>query len=63
MNFFKPVVMSLLFSMLVCSALILFGAPTQSVLLGGFTVIVLTMGRSIYDHFKNRTHQKIDPFL
>ncbi|MGA1842052.1 MAG: hypothetical protein ACMUIU_15645 [bacterium] len=63
MEFFKPVILSIVFSILVCSILIIFGAPAQSVILGGFTVVILAMGRSIYDHYKKRIQQKISPFL
>ena len=63
MEFFKPIISSIVFSVLVCSILILLGAPGPSVMLGGFTVIVLSMGRSVYDHYKGRIEQKMGPFL
>ncbi|MGA1864451.1 MAG: hypothetical protein ACMUHX_05265 [bacterium] len=63
MEFFKPVFLSIIFSVLVCSILIILGAPSQSVILGGFTVVILAMGRSIYDHYKKRIQQKMSPFL
>lgn len=63
MDFFKPIISSIVFSILVCSILILLGAPGPSVMLGGFTVIILSMGRSVYEHYKVRIAQKMSPFL
>ena len=63
MDFFKPIISSIVFSILVCSILILLGAPGPSVMLGGFTVIILSMGRSVYEHYKVRIAQKRSPFL
>ena len=63
MEFFKPVILSIVFSVLVCSILIILGAPSQSVILGGFTVVILAVGRSIYDHYKKRIQQRMSPFL
>ena len=63
MKFFKPVIMTILSSILVCSLLIFFGAPREPIILGGFTAVVLSMGKSIYDHFRDRIKQNISPFL
>ncbi|MEW5805037.1 MAG: hypothetical protein AB1847_23375 [bacterium] len=59
MEFFKPVLISMLSGLLVCSILIVcFGAPREAVILGGFSVIALSMGKSIYNHFKSLPRQR-----
>lgn len=63
MDFFKPIIMTILFGVIVCTALISLGAHAPSVLLGGFSVVILSMGRAIYDHFSKRIQRKMSPFL
>jgi len=59
MEFFRPVLISILCGLLVCSLLIVcFHAPAESVILGGFSAVALSMGKSIYNHFKNQRMQR-----
>ncbi|MCL6583996.1 MAG: hypothetical protein K6U11_10210 [bacterium] len=60
MGFFKPVLMSMLCGLLVCSILIVCcAAPAGAVIMGGLSAVVFSIGRAIYNYFKNLISQKI----
>lgn len=61
MRSLKTIIESILFSILVCTILIVLGAPAQSVILGGFTVVMVTVGRSLYDRYTRRISQRMNP--
>ena len=62
MQFFKPIIICIVSCIIVCSALILLGAPVEPVMLGGLSVMVLSMGKSVYDHFKYDNFQNLGSF-
>jgi len=63
MKFFKPIIMCIMSCIIVCTVLILLGAPFEPVMLGGLSVIVLSMGKSVYDHFRHNNFQDLGSFL
>lgn len=64
MDFFKPVFMAVLCGLLICSILVVcFHAPAASVIMGGFSVVVFSLGKSIYEHYQKRIKRKMNPLL